>query len=508
MNFAAICGNLAIDLRRGDNIYYVLIMKNLAIPMVIRLFALMGLMPVLAADLKTFRDAYQKNSAEILQSANPQFADLQQQYKKALEAMKTTVQNQGDLVKTKAVIAEIDRFQKEKSQPATLNENELKEIKAFQVAYVKQYAKLETDLTMKLGALTEKYELALDRLQKEMLKAWKLDEATAVSEEREKAQRAIKGYTEQLAALRDNSATNGASMATAGAPSGRPVSVLSGTSAAKQGLYMVVDLKGGADAKNYPVSYLADEPKSGWTDEYKTDKLVLKRIEHGKFIMGSPEDEQGRKDREIQHKVTLSKAFYIGVFEVTQRQWKLVMGNNPSSSKADSALCPVEKASYEDIRGAGDGANWPVNNNVDATSFMGKMRARTGKVFDLPTEAQWEYACRAGTTGAYSGKGDLGDMAWYKDNASGKTHPVGQKRANAWGLYDMRGNVFEWCLDWHGTYSGMVTDPLGAASGSFRMVRGGSWYDGASYCRSAYRWYFSPSHWYFSIGFRAASTLP
>jgi hypothetical protein len=154
-------------------------MKNPLIPMSIRLFALMGLMPVLAADLKTFRDAYQKNSAELLQSCTPQFADLQQQYKKALETMKTTVQNQGDLVKTKAVIAEIDRFQKEKSQPATLNEDEQKEIKVYQVAYVKQYAKLETDLILKLGALTEKYELALDRLQKEMVKAGKLDEATA-----------------------------------------------------------------------------------------------------------------------------------------------------------------------------------------------------------------------------------------------------------------------------------------------------------------------------------------
>ena len=478
--------------------------------MSIRIFVLMGLMPVFAADLKTFRDAYQKNSAEILQSCTPQFADLQQQYTKALEAMKTTVQNQGDLVKTKAVIAEIDRFQKEKSQPAALNENELKEIKVYQVAYVKRYAKLETDLTLKLGALTEKYELALDRLQKEKVKAGKLDEATAVSEEREKAKLAIKGYTDQLAALRDTSATNRTSMATAAALPARPVSVLSGTSATKQDLYMVVDLKGGTDATNYPVSYLVDEPKSGWTDEYKTDKLELRRIESGTFIMGSPEDEKGHGDSETQHKVMLSKAFYIGVFEVTQRQWELVMGKRPSyfTNATYYATLPVEQVPYSGIRGSGDGANWPANSSVDAASFMGKMRARTGNAFDLPTEAQWEYACRAGTTGAYSGKCDLDKLAWYKDNASDKTHPVGQKKANAWGLYDMHGNGWEWCLDWSGTYPGTVTDPLGAASGFNRVLRGGRWGSSASGCRSASRSVHFPYDRSGGVGFRAASTLP
>jgi formylglycine-generating enzyme required for sulfatase activity len=390
-----------------------------------------------------------------------------------------------------------------------LNENELPEIKAFQVAYVKQYAKMEIDLTLKLGALTEKYELALDRLQKEMVKAGKLDEATAVSEEREKAQLAIKGYTDQLAALRDNSATNRTSMATASALPARPVLGAGRVSATKQDLYMVIDLKGGADATNYPVSYLADEPKSGWSDEYKTDKLVLRRIESGKFDMGSPEDEQGRTAQEMQHKVTLSKAFYMGVFEVTQRQWELVIGSNPSAYKDKLGLCPVEQVSYLDIRGSVDGANWPKNNSVDAPSFMGKMRARTGKVFDLPTEAQWEYACRAGTTGAYSGKGDLGDMAWYKDNASGKTHPVGQKRANAWGLYDMHGNVWEWCLDWFGTYPGTVIDPLGEASGSNRVRRGGGLNLDARSSRPACRSGANgPGNRNGGIGFRAASTLP
>jgi formylglycine-generating enzyme required for sulfatase activity len=482
-------------------------MKNPLIPIVIRIFVMMGLMPVLAADLKTLREAYQKNSADILQSSNPQFADLQQQYEKALEMMKTTVQSQGDLVKTKAVIAEIDRFQKEKSQPATLNENELKEIKVYQVAYMKQYAKLETDLTLKLGALTEKYEQDLDRLQKEMVKAGKLEEATAILAEREKAQLAIKGYSDQLAVLWSTSATNETRVAFASVLPARPVLGASGVSVTKQDLYMVVDLKGGTDAKSYPVSYLADEPKSGWTDEYKTDKLVLRRVESGTFIMGSPEDEQERKGDERQHTVTLSKVFYIGVFEVTQRQWELVMGSNPSDFKDISDLCPVEQVSYVDIRGSGDGANWPVNDSVETTSFIGKLRARTGKVFDLPTEAQWEYACRAGTTGAYSGKDELGDMAWYNGNSNGKTHPVGQKKANAWGLYDMHGNVWDLCLDWHGTYPGTVTDPRGSSSGSYRVRRGGCWFNGASLCRAAFRFLINP-HGGGAVGFRAANTLP
>jgi formylglycine-generating enzyme required for sulfatase activity len=224
--------------------------------------------------------------------------------------------------------------------------------------------------------------------------------------------------------------------------------------------------------------------------------------------MGSHEDEQGRTAQEIQHKVTLSKAFYIGVFEVTQQQWKLVMGSNPSKFKKNSDLSPVEQVGYVDIRGSGDGANWPATNSVDATSFMGKLRSRTGKVFDLPTEAQWEYACRAGTTGAYFGKGDLGDMAWYKDNTSGNAQSVGQKKANAWGLYDMHGNVWEWCLDWYGPYPGTVTDPLGAAAGSNRVIRGGGWNNDADSCRLACRGFHVPYYRHTNGGFRAGSTLP
>ena len=122
----------------------------------------------------------------------------------------------------------------------------------------------------------------------------------------------------------------------------------------------------------------------------------------------------------------------------------------------------------------------------------------------LPTEAQWEYACRAGTTGAYAGNGKLDDMGWYWDNSGGKTHPVGQKRANAWGIHDMHGNVWEWCQDWYGDYpGGSVTDPTGPASGDDRVYRGGCWGDGARYCRSAYRAGYDPGDRSGRLGFRA-----
>ena len=129
-------------------------------------------------------------------------------------------------------------------------------------------------------------------------------------------------------------------------------------------------------------------------------------------------------------------------------------------------------------------------------------------MYRLPTEAEWEYACRAGTTTEYSFGDDvsvLGDFAWFDDNSGSQTHPVGQKRPNGWGLYDMHGNVWEWCSDWHGDYAaGAVRDPAGPASGSIRVLRGGCWYDSAGFCRSAFRIRFYPSYRFSNYGFRLA----
>ena len=228
--------------------------------------------------------------------------------------------------------------------------------------------------------------------------------------------------------------------------------------------------------------------------------------------MGSPSDEAGRGSYEDLHGVVLTKPFYIGVFEVTQKQYQLVTGGNPSSRTGD--MRPVERVSYNDIRGSVNGAGWPTHNQVDANSFMGRLRSKVNMLFDLPTEAQWEYACRAGTSTALNNGKDFDwwvnckEVARWARNAynsgsdyqyDGKggytyTTKVGCYLENAWGLYDMHGNVWEWCRDFwnYGLGTAGVIDPVGASrgysSGDERVYRGGSWGDDTgirSACRDA-----------------------
>ena len=272
----------------------------------------------------------------------------------------------------------------------------------------------------------------------------------------------------------------------------------------KSALYMVVDLSSGSSSTSYPVSYLDAVPSGGWGNTYKTTKLVLRRCEAGTFKMQKKSN------------VILTKPFYIGVFEVTQKQYKQVMGTNPSNYTGDKR--PVDNISYNTIRGTSNGAKWPSSSAVDSSSFMGKFRSRTGFGFDLPTEAQWEYACRAGTSSSYNNGGsaesDLKKVGRYFHNQSdGKggyssDHTtVGSYTANAWGLYDMHGNVIEWCLDWHGTLA-YGTDPKGVTAGqadSGRVMRGGNCYYEASNCTSFYRGIFGPSA--LSGGIRLCLTL-
>ena len=270
-------------------------------------------------------------------------------------------------------------------------------------------------------------------------------------------------------------------------------------------IYLVIDLSAGANASSYTVAYMTSPPTGNGglgfnVGTYKTSKLVLRGIAPGTFTMGSG-NQSG--------KVTLTKPFYIGIFEVTQKQWELVMGDNPSGCESsDYQKEPVERVSYNRIRGSSSGANWPNSSAVDSDSFLGKLRARTGiNDFDLPTEAQWEYACRAGTTTKYSyGNAASGDYMWYSDNSDNTTHTVGRKQPNAWGLYDMHGHVWEWCLDWYGTLSYGI-DPKGPASGSYRVLRGGGWYNDAVNCTSASRNSSTPSSVSSYYGFRLSRTL-
>jgi len=253
--------------------------------------------------------------------------------------------------------------------------------------------------------------------------------------------------------------------------------------------YMVIDLSGGPDAAKYPVSYTTEKPDLDF-DTCRTKELWLRLIPAGTFMMGSPEDEIGRGAGENLRKVRLTKPFYIGVFQVTQNQYELVMGTNPTAKHKGNTR-PVTNASYDMIRGTSAGARWPANGSVDATSFFGKLREKTGVLADLPTDAQWEYACRAGTTTALNtGKNltnrdycpNMAEAGRYLHNVragvGGYTEgptKVGMYPPNAWGLYDMHGNAYEHCLDWHTNNVGTdsVTDPKGPPSGIRRVERGG-----------------------------------
>ena len=214
-------------------------------------------------------------------------------------------------------------------------------------------------------------------------------------------------------------------------------------------------------------------------------------IPSGKFHMGST---TGDPDEQPVHEVTISKPFYIGKYEVTQAQWEAVMGNNPSLFQGDPNR-PVEQVWWTDVQ-----------------EFIEKLNAKEGhRHYRLPTEAEWEYAARAGSTTAFSFGDDpseLGKYAWYKDNSEGQTHPVGQLRPNAWGLHDVHGNVWEWVQDWYQRYTPeAVTDPQGPQSGTHRSRRGCGWNNFMPYCRTANRYSVIGYRDDF-LGFRLVRTIP
>ena len=211
-------------------------------------------------------------------------------------------------------------------------------------------------------------------------------------------------------------------------------------------------------------------------------------VSGGTFTMGGT-SEQGSDAESIEkptHSVTLS-SYYICKYEVTQALWRAVMGSNPSYFKGDNL--PVERVSWNDCQ-----------------TFINRLNSYTGRNFRLPTEAEWEFAARGGNYSRhykYSGSNYIGDVAWYDDNSSNRTHPVGTKQPNELGLYDMSGNVYEWCSDWYGSYSSYSqSNPTGPNSGSDRVDRGGSWGGSARYCRSSYRGNLTPGYRFSNLGLR------
>ena len=283
--------------------------------------------------------------------------------------------------------------------------------------------------------------------------------------------------------------------------------------------YLVVDMSGGRNAERWPISYLDEVPEGGWTDEYKTEKLVLRYSPAGSFIMGGrATDYPGAVNTNL-HMVTLTKPFYIGVFECTQRQWELAMGNRPSafSNETCYATRPADGVSYLNVRGEKLGAKWPFSCEVDEGSFLGIVRRKTGlSGFDLPTEAQWEYACRAGSTTALNTGDDLSvaefpcaeieNVARYAGNSNYRNMTVAEMEAssdeycsakvgsyvpNLLGIYDMHGNLWEWCLDRAVESPLGSVDPVGGTDPSVvrRMIRGGAQHEPAWRCCAGFRYY-------------------
>jgi formylglycine-generating enzyme required for sulfatase activity len=242
---------------------------------------------------------------------------------------------------------------------------------------------------------------------------------------------------------------------------------------------------------------------------YYADRKVW--IRPGTFVIGSPEDETDRLDREgPQTTVTISRNFWIGKYEVTQQEWGFIVGINPSLF--NGVLNRPDPIDYTDPMRPVENVNWV--NAVTYCAWRTRMERQAGRiatnwVYRLPTEAEWEYACRAGTATRFSYGDDpdytqLASYAWYGESVfTGSTHPVGQKLPNPWGLYDMEGNVSEWCQDWYDAYpGGTATDPTGPATGSTRVIRGGSWARWAYQCRSGYRYYWSQGGAISDLGFR------
>lgn len=218
------------------------------------------------------------------------------------------------------------------------------------------------------------------------------------------------------------------------------------------------------------------KPKASYANGVLTVGSVTYKFVYvapGTFTMGATSEQENLyTDEKPAHQVTLTNGYYIGQTEVTQALWKAVMGSNPSRFKGDNL--PVEQVSWNDCQ-----------------DFISRLNRMTGKRFRLPTEAEWEYAARGGHQSRgtqYSGAYSIDNCAWYGDNSGNKTHPVATKQANELGIYDMSGNVWEWCQDWTGNYSSnAITNPTGPTSGSERVCRGGSWDDFARYCRVARR---------------------
>ena len=282
----------------------------------------------------------------------------------------------------------------------------------------------------------------------------------------------------------------------------RPVLLMLAIAVIIGGIWILVENsgKGGASIpgdRRVSVQPLRRDPAIG---------MPFRLVPSGTFQMGSND---GNSDEKPMHRVTITRGLWMGETEVTQGQWRSVMGSNPSKFSSCGDDCPVEQVSWNAVvkyaNALSKKAGFDECYRISGESVTFKGLGCEG--YRLPTEAEWEYAARAGTSSLYAGGADLGAVGWYSKNSGSKTHRAGTKNANAWGLRDMSGNVLEWVLDWKGTYpTDAVTDPTGPSSGSFRVWRGGSCDISARDCRSASRHGYYPGSRFYNLGFRLART--
>ena len=255
------------------------------------------------------------------------------------------------------------------------------------------------------------------------------------------------------------------------------------------------------------------EDTNGWASEirHKDTGLEMVYVAPGEFMMGSPLSEKDRADDQIQHKVKLTKGFYIGKYEVTQGQWDKIMGRNPNVDPPVDPKCknfPVKQISWNECKTFCE----KLGETSSSASAQGGLRRDDGNRFRLPSEAEWEFAARGGNKSKgfiYSGSNNLDEVAWYSSNSETKMHEVGQKKANELGIFDMSGNVWEWCSDFYGEYpSENVTDPAGVPPGYDHVTRGGSWYTKDWRCRIAVRNIIMMVDRWYALGFRLAMDIP
>lgn len=493
----------------------------------------------LAQDVKTCLAQYEKDLAALAEERQATIKSMSEVYADNLASLLAQAKKDGAAALQQEVAVELERVRKGEAVSGG-EPPKHPDLKAARAKHEEALRLRDRGVARKIDDLTKVCDRSLEKLADSLAIRGRPDEATDARMARTtlNSRRAVTWARRLLAergAVSPSAAPPEVPAPGAVPAEPQPEANVPAQAAARGGLYLVVDLSAGSDAKTYPVTYLDAAPAAGWGTSHKTDRLVLRRVEPGTFVMGSPESETGRRPDERRYSVTLTRAYYIGVFEVTQRQWELVMGENPSWFKSAGAVRPVEQVSYCMVRGTASGLNWPSDGAVDGDSFMGRLRARTGLTgFDLPTEAQWECSCRAATEGALNSGKDLTgcdrcpnveEVAVYRRNRDeadaaasperGGTAAAGCRQPNRWGLYDMHGNVLEWCRDRFGPYEGdTVSDPVGAASESTRVLRGGPWwyYDPqcAANCRSARRYDKNPRDGgkQFGWGLRAAMEEP